>query len=412
MAWFNFLKRNPLVVRYNNGSWFFSKSSSTSYLSKEYMELYKTVYAINACINIRANYLSKFKWGVQEKEGVNYEHELLRVIQKPNVYQKSTVDFLKQFEVFRSVNGWVYQKTFGAKGFYPEALYNLNPVNIEPNENKNPFLIWKKKDVSETKGDSFKYDDNGTQKTFRYNEIMPFYDIANGINSNRNAMYTSPSKIQAILKSISNLDLSLDSENVVLQTAGREAIYSNGDGQTQQDSYINGVKSLKEKELNDIRGKLNNKSMLKAQQLRTFNPDMPINHLDMSLKPRDFDYGSIMDKHESIIARAFGVPNEIYQAYKQGATFENQNEAEVKFIDSMREGVVKDLAMTWTDGFGDEKTPFVATANHLRSLQKEENKKADTALKITQSILNLQRSGLNEAQAIDFLDGLGVDLNV
>ena len=225
-------------------------------------------------------------------------------------------------------------------------------------------------------------DDNNIKKTYRFSEIMPYYDIANGLTSCDDSMYTSPSRLKAILKSVSNLDLSLDAENVITQTAGREAIFGNGVGQTSPDSYVSGVKSLKENDLKDIRNKLNNKSILKGQNVRTYNPDVPISHIDMSLRPKDYGLELVMTKHESIIARAFGVPNEIYQAYKQGATFENQAEAEVKFIDSMQEGVVNDLGMTWTDGFGNEKTPFVGTADHLRSLQKEESKKESKVEKL------------------------------
>lgn len=410
MSIFSWLKRNPLVIRYNNGSWEYN-SYSAKWLSKEYMDLYLSVYAINACVNIRATYLSRFKWGVQEEQGINYDHELLRVIKKPNIYQKSTVDFLKQFEIFRSVNGWVYQKQFGAKGYYPDALYNLNPANIDFKNNRNPFLIWRSKDIKDLKDKEFVYDDNQTKKTYKFSEIMPYFDIANGLFDDENSMYTSPSKIKAIMKNISNLDLALDGENVITQTAGREAIFSSGDGQTKTDSYINGVKPLKDKEHKDIDNKMNNKMLLKSQKVRTFTPDVPITHLDLSLKPKDFDYTNIMTRHESIIARAFGIPNEIYQAYKQGSTFENQREAEVKLVDSMQEGVVKDLAMTWTDGFGEERTPFVATANHLRSLQEEENKKADRAFKITQSLVNLQRSGYSESEAIDMMENLGINLN-
>lgn len=412
MSIFSWLTRkNPLIVRYTNGDWSFSNQVA-KYKNEEYMQLYKSVYAINACINIRATYLSKFKWGVEESQGINYDHELLKVIKNPNIYQKSTVDFLKQFEILRSVNGWVYQKTFGAKGFYPEAIYNLPPSKIDFKSNKNnPFLIWKSKDVKDTKDKEFIYDDNGTKKTYRFSEIMPFYDIANGVTGSEFDMFMSPSKIDAIMKNILNLDLLLDAENIATQTIGRESINSTGEGQTKEDLYINGVKSLKEKEHNDIINKLNNKAMLKSQRLRTFTPDMPIAHQDLSLKHKDFELDKLMDKHESVIARAFGVPNEIYQAFKQGATFENQREAEVKFIDNMQEGVVKDLEMTWTNGFGDENKPFKATATHLRSLQEEENKKADKAFKITQSLVNLQRAGMQESQAIDFLEGLGINLN-
>lgn len=378
------------------------------------MQYYLNVYAVNACINIRANYLSKFKWGVQESQGINYDSPLLDIIKKPNPYQKSTVDFIKQFEIFTSVYGWSYQKAFGGDKTSPSALYNLNPSNIDfGNNNKNPLLVWKNKDVNELKKDYFIYDDNGNNKTYYFKDIMPYYDVANGVcNDNDYSMYTSPSKIQAILKNIDNLGLTIDSENVIWQTVGREAIFGDSQAKATQDTYgIAGKKSLKENEVKDIRNKLNNKSMLRGQQIRTFNPDVSIKHLDLSLKAKDFGIEDSMSRQESIIARAFGVPNEIYQAYKQGSTFDNQDVAEVKFMDTLQESRANDLAMTWTQEFGNENTPYVATADHLRSMQKEENKKADTALKITSALVNLQKLDMDESTAIDFLEGLGVNLN-
>lgn len=68
MSIFSWLKRNPLVIRYNNGSWEYN-SYSAKWLSKGYMDLYLSVYAINACVNIRATYLSKFKWEFKKNKG-------------------------------------------------------------------------------------------------------------------------------------------------------------------------------------------------------------------------------------------------------------------------------------------------------------------------------------------------------
>lgn len=406
MSLFSWLRNSPIYVRYTNGSTWVSKNTA-KYQALNYLKIYQTNYAVNACINIRADYLAKFKWGIKELDGtVNYDDPLLDILKSPNPYQTSTKDFIKQAEVLKSSIGYVYQKTFGTSN---PVLYNLNPSNIDFNQNNDPLLIWKNEDVKKLSKQSFSYDDNGTKKTFYFKDVMPFYSTANGLTCDENTMYTSPSKIDAIIKSISNSDLSLDGENVTLQTVGREGIFGKETKTANSDWKIAGANSLKKKEVEDIDRKLNNKNILKNQQLRTFKPDIPIEHLDMSLKIKDHSINDLLNKHESIVARSFGVPNEIYQAYKQGATFENQTSAEVKFIDYLQASEINDYAQTWTKTFGDVNRPYVGTANHLRSLQKEEDKKADKALKISQTLFNLQRSGVEDG--MQFLSDLGIDLN-
>ena len=131
----------------------------------------------------------------------------------------------------------------------------------------------------------------------------------------------------------------------------------------------------------------------------------------MSLDLRKFDIDTKLSKHETIIARGFNVPNELYQSYKNGAKFENQHEAEVKYIDYVYDTFIEDLASSWTKSFGDINKPFVATTNHLRTLKKEENKKYDNALKLSQTLANLQRAGIVDEQALGVLSDFGIDLN-
>ena len=414
MSILSFVNKFLPVIRYNNGSWWYNNNTA-NYKNQQYMQYYLSVYAVNACINIRANYMAKFKWGVQESQGINYDSPLLDIIKKPNPYQKSTVDFIKQFEIFTSVYGWSYQKAFGGDRNNPNALYNLNPVNVNFNNTGNkPLLVWSAKDVNNLKKDSFTYNDNGVNKTFYFKDVMPFYDIANGVCQDNSdySMYTSPSKIQAILKNIDNLGLSIDGQNVIHGSIGREAVFNEGGAKPTSESWgISANKPMSDKSRQDRDNKLNNTGFLRSGKMRSFAPTEAIKHLDMSLRPKDFGLEDAMSQQESIIARGFGVPNEIYQAYKQGATFENQDASEVKFVDMLQESRANDLAETWTQGFGNENTPYVATADHLRTMQKEENKKADTAFKVTQSLVNLQKVGMDEIQAVDFLEGLGVNLN-
>ena len=406
----SFIRNTFTVVRYRNGSWEYNKSSA-NYLTKQNMEYFLNVYAVNACININADYLSKFKWGVKKSEGIDYKDPRLDIIKNPNIYQ-NTEGLIRQFQIFKSVYGWTYQKTFGGdREKNPDAIYNLNPANIDFKSNtNNPFLIWKSSDIKNNKDKSFTYDDNGVKKTYKFSEIMPFFDMANGICEDENSYYTSPSKIQSIIKNITNLDFSLDAENVILGTAGREALFSDsGSKPTANDFGIN-AKPISEKSRKDIDSKLNNINKLRRREMRSFSPAEPLTHVDMSLRPKDFGYDSVMSHQESIITRHFNVPNEIYQAYKQGSTWENQTVADVKMIDG-KQSEANDIARSWTNSFGDVNEPFIATADHVRSIQKEENKKADTAFKITQSLFNITRTGMTEEQAIDFLVGLGVNLN-
>ena len=142
--------RDFFTVRYTNGSWWIGNSSA-KYNTAKYMELYKSVYALNACINIGASYASKFKWGVKNQDGtIDYEDSLLDLIKNPNPYQ-TTVDLIKQLYIFKSVHGWVYQKTFGT-AIETSALYNLNPSQIDFKDYSNkPLLIWKGSDKRDLK---------------------------------------------------------------------------------------------------------------------------------------------------------------------------------------------------------------------------------------------------------------------
>ena len=397
------------ITRHTNGSWWIGGNSAKK-ANAHNMELFKSVYALNACINLRAMYACKFKWGVKVSDTeIDYEHPLLDIIKNPNPYQ-GTVDLINQWCIYKNVHGWVYQKPFKTSISGVKALYNLNPTKINFNSNKNkPLLIWKEQDKNDLKNDSFVYDDNGNLRTYNFKDIIPFYDVSNGLSDDYQGMFTSPSKVQAVLDSISIIDIALDGENVAWQSIGRESLSAEGQKANDPNSFISPYKSISENDRNDVDSKLNNKAYLKSKRLRTFTPSVPVVHQDLSLKPKDYGFIESLDKHESIIARAFNIPLELYQSYKTGATFENQQTAIVKLIDDIKETDIKDLEESWTASFGDPNTPFVATANHLRVLQKEEDKKADKALKISQALANLQRAGIPDG--MEFLSGLGIDLN-
>lgn len=402
--------KNLFTVRYTDGSWWIGNGKNATTNTSEYMDLYRCIYPLNAVINITAEYASKFNWGVQKKDGtIDYEHPSLDIIKNPNPYQ-TTEDLIKQHIIFKSVYGWNHQKAYGAKGYEPSAIYNLNPANIKFIENiKKPLLLWKSNDKNTLKDNYYQYDDNGNLKDVYFNEIMPFYDICNGVGTDLKSMYTSPSRIESIRTVLENIRLALNGINIVEQTAGREILHAIGVESNSPESFINGFKSITKNERQDVDSKLNNKAYLNSKRLRSFTPSQPIDHKDLSLKLKDFGYIEHLDKFESIVARTFNVPLELYQSYKNGATFENQQTAIVKMIDDIQETEMNDIARTWTYQFGNPEEPFVANADHLRVLRNEEDKKADKALKITQALKNLNDIG--QTDGLKFLADLGIDFN-
>ena len=398
-------------TRYTDGTWWINSNTHKSN-KKEYMELFENVHILNSVINIGASYACKFKWGVKIGEEIDYEHPRLELIKNPNPYQ-TTVDLIRQLYIYKSVHGWAYQKTFGGRFSEPKAIYNLNPCEITFNDYGNkPLLAWKREDITQLKDKSFTYNDNGVSKTFYFKDVMKYYDVANGLYTDGCSMYKSPSKVTAVLDSITNIDLALKAQNVGTQTIGRESIFKESKtSNSELDFGLNG-KKLTEKERQDVEYKLNNKSWLRNKRLRTSTPDVPLTHLDLSLDSKNFALIDIIEKNESIVAKEFGVNEELYQIMKSGNKFDNQHVAELKFIDYINETFIKDVAQSWTNTFGEENEPFVATATHLRSLQKEEERKADKALKIAQTFALLQRAGIQSTdEGLEFLSDLGINLN-
>ncbi len=399
-------------TRYSDGStWTTSKGNTSFGGGTDKLQLALCNPVLSAVFNIRANYLSKVKFYVLEKDGTkNFDDSMLDLIKNPNRFQ-SQEDFIKQYEWLRCAYGWVYQKPFGGIGADPTAIYNLKPSKIDFPTNMGDAMLWDDSDLDNYFDKKFTYTDVDTKKPIAFADIIPFFDIANGLTDCDTSSMTSPSRIDSIIKQIANIGLAADAENVVIQTNGREMIFADDSGNSSK-QFGNESAPIGKDNKDDIQNKLNSKYLMRSGRSRTLTPDKKLAWVNMSIKAGDLGLHESITSNSSLVTQQYGITNEIYQSYKTGSTFENQAQAEVKFYQNVMQPVADDLASSWTTKFGDSERPFGASFEHLPMMQDVEDKKSDKVTKIAKAFKDLTSAGMTTEQAIAMMQSLGVDVEI
>ena len=380
-------------TRLSDGSHHYTiANGNTSFLGgKDPLELSLRNPIISACVEIRAKMLSQAEFYIEDANGdKNLDDELIKLINNPNVHQ-SKQDFLKQFEWFKSTYGWVYQKPYAAVGFTPQAIFNLKPSCIKfPKTMLNP-MVWKDKDVKNYYKQKFNYKSQDEEKSIELKDIIPFYDLTNSLNDTKEGFITSPSRIESIIKQISNIGLVGDAENVMIQTNGREMFFG---GQSKGGNL--GISlPLDSEDKKNIESRLMNNYGFGKGKRRSIALKNEAGHKSLHIPLKELGLHESLINNANIVREAYEVPNELYDTYMTGSTFENQKEALIGFIQNTVQGVADDLANSWTSHFGYEAKPIKASFSHLPVMQHTEDKKADKLLKISTAYRNLIQAGLS-----------------
>ena len=403
MGLFNGLMGSFGYVRNSNGSnWYSVTKNNTTYLNgKDKLDLAINHSTLSSVISIRADYLSKAKFYIEDDNGEkDFNHESLQWLKNPNPHQ-SGEDFLIQYEWFLCAYGWLYQRPYlSSIKDGVNQIYNLNPSQIQFPNKMGDSLILTKSDKKKYYDKEFSYKDIENDKSIRFSDVIPYFDVTSGISNTETSAVTSPSRIDSIIKEASNVSLASDAENIVIETNGREMIFSDQTG-----AALGGSLPLDDGDRKTIKDTLN-KPLSRGS--RTLTPSKKLGWVNMSVKLGDLGLNQSRETNSNIISQRFQVPNEIYKAFTTGATFENQKEAQVGFVQNTMQPRADNLAASWTSSFGDVNRPFKASYDHLPSMQILEAKRAEKALKITTSMRNLVQAGLTEADAREFMSNMGI----
>lgn len=395
-------------IRYANGNHFyFNRSTSTSFIGGvDKLKIAKENPVLSTCIEIRAKVLSLADFYIENDNGERVDHEIIDLINNPNAHQ-SKQDFLKQYEWFKCAYGWVYQRPFGAIGFTPEAIFNLKPSNVKFNGALLNPIVYSKKDVDQFYEQKFTYVTQAKTANYELGSIIPFYDITNGLSDENESAVKGESRIDSIIKQISNIAISADAENIMLQTNGRE-IFSGG---ASKGSELGSSMPLGQDDKKNIEEKFINSYGLGLGKKRSIATQKDVLWKSLHIPLKELGLHESIENNAGLVRSVYEIPNELYAAHVKGATYENQKEALIGFIQNSIQTEADDLANSWTTYFGLQDTPIKASFKHLPVMQHTENKKADKILKIAMAYEKLTKAGLNEEAIHELFESQGININ-
>lgn len=394
-------------IRYSNGDNFYRmlKGSANFLNGRDKLDIALSNPVLSSCINIRANCLSNAIFYQENANGEKvFDSKDLELVNNPNPFQ-SRQDFLKQYEWYRVAYGWVYQKPMGSVGFKPNSIYNLKSSCIEFPKELKRSLIWDKQDTKDYYSQEFIYEQDGIKKKIELKDIIPFYDISNGLIDTKESLVTSPSRLDSIIKSLSNIDLALTAENVMIQSNGRELFSQDVKG-----GNLGVQLPMDVEDKNNIDAKLVNNFGFGRGRRRAITTNKPVEWQSLHIKLSELGLHESITNNANIVSQSLEVPNEIYKAFKKGDTFENQGAAMVNFYQNVIQPVADDLCNSW-NSFFDIKNPIKASFEHIPSMSTIEEQKANRMLKIATAYEKLTRAGFNLEQVDELLTSNGINSN-
>ena len=143
---------------------------------------------------------------------------------------------------------------------------------------------------------------------------------------------------------------------------------------------------------------------------RSIATQNPLHWQSYHIKHSDLGFSEIISTNATLVREIFGVPNELYSAHKTGATFENQKEALIGFVQNVMQPVANDIANSWTSYFDLEDTPIKATFKNMPVMQHTEQKKADKVLKIATAYEKLVRAEMDTETIEALFENQGITI--
>lgn len=320
----------------------------------DYLKLSLDNFVLNTIISLRAKIYSQMAISHINNKGEEIkDSEVLKLLKQPNYFQ-SQEDFLFQQMWFLSVSGnnYIYQiKTFSTE--LPKALYNLIPSEIDFNNlNKINKFVFKKNESNEIKEKKIKYTLDNATYLIKNSEIIPLYDLANGLKPN--SFFTSPSRVQSIEKVLQNIEQNINSKHKNLQFSSKYIGVNKSTGNEAQ---------IQDSDRKAIENVLNKKDVL------TTNASIEYKHLVSDMKRLYLDEQCADDANKCLLA--FEMNKNVLNYFAKDSTFENQSQGVVTWIQNSIQGSADNTMNSLSSSFGllDKGEKLKASFDHLPIMQ-------------------------------------------
>ncbi len=321
--------------------------------STKYLESSLSNPVLLAIIALRCKIYSQMKITHLDESGkvINNSY-ILKLFKQPNYFQ-SQEDFFFQQMWFLSATGTNLTYRVSALNEV-KAIYNLIPSEIDLNNTeKVKSFIYTKNELQSYGDKIIKYSLDGQTFNIKLKDLIPTYDLANGLTCN--SLMSSPSRLKGISKVIENIEENLLSKNVNLKMSQKYLMASQGDGNEAQ---------IQEGDRKDIFSKIARKSLLIT------NANIKAQHLVSDMKRLFLDEQFSNDALTCLLA--FDMSKDILNYFSNGAsTFENKEKAMLDYIQNSIQNDANNTMNSFASSLGliDKGESLVASYNHLPVMQ-------------------------------------------
>ena len=319
------------------------------------------------------------------KDGNPIENsEYIKLLSEPNFFQ-SQEDWLFQQDWFCNVAGtnFIYErKTFTNE--VPKALFNLIPAEIDfNNAHKVDKWIVTQQDKKAFGERTIKYTLDNKKYDLKLADIIPLYDLSNGLTNN--TFFQSPSRIKGISKVLQNIDAAIASKQKNLRMSAKFLIKNSGTGNEA---------NLQDADRTAIERVFSNKDVV------TTNSDITAQHLVQDMKRLFLDEQTADDCNKVLLA--FEMNKNVLNYFAKDSTFENQSEGVISYIQNVVQTKAKtrmnSLSAQW--GLLEKGEKLIGTYDHLAAMQPVVTKKIESFEKMQLAIkLGLENGTLTAADA-------------
>lgn len=356
-------------------------------VSEKWLEISLSNPIIQTIIALRSKIISQMEITHLNKDGIPVKNsEVLKILKSPNYFQTQQ-DFLYQLVWFMSATGtnYCYQKK-NAINNETIALFNLIPSEIDlNNSHKLNTFIATENDLKEFKSRKIKYKLDNIVYEFELNDIIPFYDLANGLTTN--SFMKSQSRLNSLKYVIDNIEKNLKSKNTALKFSQKYLATNQG--------VTNGiVPQLTEGDRKSIEGVLHNKS------LQITNVPIKVQQLVSDFKKMFLDEMFSNDALTCLLA--FEMNRDVLNYFSNSAsTHENQTQGFINWLQNSVQTDCDSILDSFSQTFGlfEKQEKLVASFDHLPVMAKVMNEKIAT-LKSFQETMKLSiENGMDLAVA-------------
>ena len=309
---------------------------------------------LNTIVSLRAKMYSQMAITHVDANGKEIKNsEVLKLLKQPNYFQ-SQEDFLFQQMWFLSCagNNYVYQiKPLRTQ--LPKSLYNLIPSEIDFNDvNKVNKFVFKKDDNKAIQDRKIKYTLDNKVYDIKLSELIPLYDLANGLTSN--SWFSAPSRVKSIEKVLQNIEQNLKSKHKNLQFSAKYIGTNKSTGMEAQ---------IQPGDRKAIENVLNTKDVL------TTNAAVEYKHLVSDMKRLYLDEQFADDANKCLLA--FELNKGVLNYFAKDSTFENQNQGIINWVQNSIQGSADNTMNSLSSSFGllEKGERLIASFDHLPIMQ-------------------------------------------